>query len=246
MQRLRFLRRPPARAPGADVRFVIFAQGRTGSSLLRSLLNQHPDVSCDGEILSAAVNDALHLANERAAACARRAYGFKAKIYQLTDVQHLDAADFLRSLDDAGFRLIYLWRRNLLHHAVSNAFAERRGRYHDKAGESSTRPTVRLDPETIIGAMRRRRRHLEAERAALGDLPRLELVYEDALLDAADHQVTARRVFAYLGLQPVAVVTELAKSAAGNLRTLVSNYDELAAALSGTDLEVYLDGGVTE
>ena len=33
-------------------RFVIFAQGRSGSTALRSLLTNHPEVICEGELLA--------------------------------------------------------------------------------------------------------------------------------------------------------------------------------------------------
>lgn len=32
--------------------FVVFGMGRSGSTLLASLLNAHPSIHCDGEILS--------------------------------------------------------------------------------------------------------------------------------------------------------------------------------------------------
>ena len=38
-------RKPPTK-------FVIFGRGRSGSTLLVSLLNSNPDIHCDGEILS--------------------------------------------------------------------------------------------------------------------------------------------------------------------------------------------------
>lgn len=48
-QELKFALR--ARHPDPPRKFVIFAQGRSGSTLLTSTLDSHPDIHCDDEIL---------------------------------------------------------------------------------------------------------------------------------------------------------------------------------------------------
>src|SRR3954454_23494887 len=44
---------PWLRVAGPRVRFVIFAAPRSGTSLLTSILDGHPDIRCEGELLRA-------------------------------------------------------------------------------------------------------------------------------------------------------------------------------------------------
>ena len=76
-----------------------------------------------------------------------------------------------------------------------------------------------LDAGAIVGAMHRRREHLAAEARALRGLTHHEVVYEEDLLHASDHQRTMNRVFEFLGLVPVEVEAGLARSVSGSTRT---------------------------
>ena len=225
------------RRPGHD--FVIFAQGRTGSSLLRSLLSSHPEVHCDGEILDSPVGDPVgHVA---AAAAARRAscHGFKVKIYQLTDTQGTAVGPFLDAMEGQGRRIVYLHRSNLLRHALSNIFAERRGRYHDH--ETGERPRLQVDPATVVDTMQRRLAHLEREQAALAGRHHLDLEYEEDLLDPVTHQRTADRVFAHLDLPSHPVATRLERSVSGSLRDRIENHEELREVVAASRFAHHLD-----
>lgn len=242
------LRRLTARSPlrrhgepgpsDPETSFVIFCQGRTGSSLLRSLLNSHPAVRCEGEILADPVADPINFLAETARSSAKAVFGFKVKIYQLTDAQNVDPKAFLSDLRDRSYRIIYLRRNNLLRHAISNTFAEARKSYHDRS--TGPRPSLTVDPEQILGVMQRRQQHLDNEALVLEGFEYLTLEYEKDLLDPAQHQPTADRVFRFLGIEPVAVETDLSRSVSGSLSDRIANYEELAAALDGTEFSRFL------
>lgn len=239
----RILRRLTTRFARAEVRdpqtrFVIFCQGRTGSSLLRSLLNSHPDVRCEGEILVDPVAEPIEFLRETARNPARPVFGFKVKIYQLTDAQKVDPREFLSELRVQSYRIIYLRRNNLLRHAISNTFAEARRSYHDRS--TGPRPSLAVDPAQLIGVMQRRQKHLDNEAVVLEGFEYLTVEYERDLLDPRQHQPTADRVFAFLGLEPVSVATDLSRSVSGSLSDRIANYDELAAALDGTEFSHFL------
>jgi LPS sulfotransferase NodH len=242
------LRRLTARSPlrrhgepamsDPETRFVIFCQGRTGSSLLRSLLNSHPAVRCEGEILADPVADPLKFLEETARSSAKPVFGFKVKIYQLADAQNVDPQEFLGDLRDRSYRIVYLRRNNLLRHAISNTFAEARRSYHDRS--AGPRPSLTVDPGQIIGVMQRRQKHLENEAAVLEGFDFLTVDYEKDLLDPMQHQSTADRVFTFLGIEPAAVETDLSRSVSGSLSERIANYDELAAALEDTEFSRFL------
>src|SRR5438067_1180502 len=98
-----------------DPRFVVYCRGRDGSTLLVDLLNQLPEVHCDGEILHARV-----LAPQLYVRCCQsiapgKAYGFKLLSHHLTHVQRVsDPAAFMRHLASSGYKIIHLRRLNLL------------------------------------------------------------------------------------------------------------------------------------
>src|SRR3954469_16063388 len=101
-------------------RFLVFAQGRTGSTLLLDLLRSSPGVHCDEELLDRPVRSPhLWIAAHRAAQGAAAGYGFKVKIYQLTDAQGIaDPGRWLGGMDRRGWSVIWLHRRNLLRHVL--------------------------------------------------------------------------------------------------------------------------------
>lgn len=226
-----------------ETRFVLFAQGRTGSSLLRSLLNAHPEIHCADEVLGprAVLFPVAHV--ERLARLTEApVWGFKVKVYQLTRHQGLaDPHAFLAALAERGHRIIHLRRRNLLRQAVSNAVAVGSGRYLHAEGDEPGVVTVNLDPAETIEVMRRRLAHAAAEDAALAGLEHLDVVYEDDLLDPARHQATADRVVGYLGREPQPVATRMRRSGSPHLSDQVENWDEVAAALAGTEFEAFVD-----
>jgi hypothetical protein len=217
---------------------VIFGQGRTGSSLLRSLLNSHPAVRCEGEILADRVEDPVAFVERLAATSTKPVFGFKVKIYQLTDAQQTDPRAFLDELRKRSYRIVYLRRNNLLRHAISNEFAEARSSYHDRS--EGPRPSLTIDPQKLIGVMQRRRAHLDREAAILTDFEHVMVEYESDLLHPGRHQPTADRLFAYLGLGSAPVGTDLSRSVSGSLADRIANYDDLAAALTGTEFGVFL------
>lgn len=118
-------------------RFAIFGRGRSGSTVLTSLLNAHRHISCEGEILHDRVFfPRLHI-DWCASRCQSEVYGFKLLSYQLRDVQPIgNPARFLRSLYDGGYQFIYLTRRNLLFHALSNLNA-RQNKFHHRLQEGT-------------------------------------------------------------------------------------------------------------
>lgn len=229
-----------------EVRFCIFAQGRTGSSLLRSLLNTHPEITCVGEVLGPdPVLFPVRFVERHARLTDTPAFGFKVKIYQLTRHQGLaDPARFLTALTRRGYHLLYLHRRNVLRQAISNSFALAAGRYHLRAGEKPDVRAIRVDPDRILEVMNRRQEHTELERSVLGDVDAhtLDLAYEDHLLDPSSHQSTVDTIVSFLGLSAsVEVTTRFQRIVTGALRERIANFDEVERALAGTPFADMVD-----
>jgi len=225
------------------LRFAILTNGRSGSELLVSLLDAHPQIVCDGEILAIRRLSTQRLLEARAALAAARgarAYGFKLLRSHLLIQSAQDPADRLRALVRDGFRMIRLERRDMLQQALSYLAAENGG-YHHRRGDSIRFAPARVEPTAVIALMHALEEASTFARQALADTPHLELLYEDDLLDHDRQQQTVERVCAFLGLRSQAVASDLVKIAPNRTRALVENYDELEAALTGTRFAGYLE-----
>jgi len=219
------------------MRFVLLSNYRSGSTLMASLLNCHPEVFCDDEIFYRFIADAgcprmlsprLYLRG-RAACSPKPVYGFDLKVDQLNKVNserlhgpHLQTVAWLQRNQ---WRIVYLRRLNLFQQSLSNVLASTRRVWH-RIDESPV-PAVAILPKTLLEHMAYLEKTNAWEARAVMGLDYLELVYERDLLDASVHQKTADRVFAYLGLFSAPVKTEMRKMAASLPGLDVTNYEEL-------------------
>lgn len=229
--------------PRPPVRFVIFAQGRTGSTLLTSTLDTHSQITCHDEILGQPRAMPQRFVENAARGSGARAFGFHVKIYQLTSWQRVDdVGDWLAAMRRRGWQILYLRRENLLRHVVSSVFAEAAGTYHHWGGTKTARPkSITLPVERLRQGIDGRRRNLAAERTALGRLDHLELVYERDLEQPERQQETFGRIQEFLGVAPEPLRPSLDKAVAKPLEDLIENYDEVRMALAGTPDVAFLD-----
>ncbi len=229
--------RPGAASPAT--RFVVLTPGRAGSQLVADLLNQHSRVLCLGELLSHMWVPTLRSAHiylrGRMAMSGQPVWGFRLKWLHLIEHQRLDAAGFLHERVQSGWRLIWARRRNLAHQALSYLIAEQRRRWYDREPVTDAERRFTIDPARFRRTLARQARWRDKANAIMKHLPHEEVVYEDDLLLEARHQATADRLFAYLGVAPVAVKARLVKTAPAELSALIANADELREALGGFD-----------
>lgn len=224
-------------------KFVVFAQGRTGSTLLGDLLRSHPEIYFADELLASPVRSPRLAAARVRWRHARHAVGFHVKIYQLTDVQGItDAGGWLRGMHSHGWRVIALRRENLLRQVLSNMTAQLTNRYEDRSGESEfVRVRPHVDPDELLHWIGVRAAVGADETIALGDLPHLALTYEHDLQDPSAWSATSERVFEFLDLVPCQVSTNLRRQNDGELSGLIANYEEVSRAVSRTEYARYLD-----
>lgn len=206
--------------------FVIFGSGRSGSTLLVDLLQQLPDLHCEGEILRSRKPFPLVYIRGRAAGF-DKLYGFKLLQYHLQDIQRVDEGNFLQGLHRAGFRIVHLHRANVARIALSHLYAKHLGSYHLRGEVGRARMQVDLD--VLARDMKSYGRRLAAVQEALGDLPRLQIVYERDLVDPVRHQATVDRIADFLGVRTVPVVTDLMRSTSKDLADFIENHQEVRA-----------------
>jgi LPS sulfotransferase NodH len=247
-------------APREHLAFVIVFLPRTGSNLLASMLDSHPDIICHHELFnpteihrslsykhtslsfgSVADRDRApfaFVARAFAFADGKRAVGFKIAPGQ-------NDAVLLSLLLNRRIRKILLERLNWIQAYTSAAIAERTEVWSvlkDRAGGERTGGSkVRVDVADLRRFVRKRRlfRLLTHGLLRLTFQRFLTLDYED-LADPA----VARRILDFVGVRPDhPLETRTTKQNPTHLRDRIENYEEVRRALAGTGLAKLLDPG---
>lgn len=248
---------PNAAPPSADrVRFCIVTTGRTGSTRLRLLLDSHPSIRCHGELFGdnlstlAAPDSELHgrLVAERMADPAAflvrralvsgdtRAVGFKILYGQLTE-RWSGLLDALRS--DHDIRIVHLVRRNGIKRFLSEYFVGTVTRTHLRYAHE---PPPAVEPVTIpvaslLADLEAVSRNVQRMRELFREHPFHEIAYEDSLEDDGP---AMRELQSFLGVPPAPLSVPIRKILPDDVRLLIANIDEVAAAVRGTPYEPLL------
>jgi LPS sulfotransferase NodH len=232
------------RAP--ERRFCVWSPGRSGTQLLVELLDSHPALHCDNEILFSRVRypfSYVQACAARASGPGIEAYGFKVVYGQLQTVQSMrDPAAFLHRLSRAGYLMVAVTRRNLLRQAISWTQANTSGDFHFRGEERQRERAVHLEPTHLIARMWFLEETINSTHAAVADVPHETVWYEDDLADPTVHQATADRIVRRLGLQPQPVRTSLNRVRGdAPYEELVENWDEVRDVLVRTRFAEWLE-----
>jgi hypothetical protein len=230
---------------GAPNRFLVLCTSRTGSELLVSLLNAHPRIVCDSEILGHEVLFPRRFIEGRAVRARRdgaRAYGFKLQVNQLQDVQRLgDPAAYLAGLHRRGHRIYRLRRRNLLKQVLSFA-RTKRSVTHLTVGETHPCPgPLEVDPADVLAGLTHTERLERVADHVLAGVPHTALVYEDDLADPPSQERTLNRMFDDLGVGRYEVRPTLLPTSPARVSDALTNYDAVAAAIGQTRFAQFLE-----
>ena len=235
-------------------RFVILAVPRTGSNLLCTLLNSHPQILCHHEVFNPqGVFTALdyHCQGLTVESLRQRdddPLGFLDRVWQTgtegrcvgfkwTRGQNVDV---LKSVvGDAHVKKIVLRRRNRIKTFVSEKIAQQTQQWEVYAHHELTlpRPSIHVDAQELIQHIASNQHFyadLLADLARFGQ-PYLEVDYE-ALLDDS----TPVRMLEFLDVPlDVPLTAASVKQNSTDLRDTIANFSELAASLPD-------DGLITE
>ncbi|NBC26848.1 MAG: hypothetical protein GVY08_08300 [Bacteroidetes bacterium] len=228
-----------------QVRVVLFAQGRTGSTLLEDLICSTGHFKKNGELLNVNKGEILFPLPFIKGISKRESgknFIFHVKIYQLNRDRRrpVDAAEFMAELYAQGWKVIYLHRRNKVKHALSNFIAKERSSFH-KTDDTKEDLEIHIDPESFVKVVNDRDKFVEAEREILKDKHHLEIVYEEDLKKSENHQATVDKIMDYLGLERREVQTDYKKVIKAPPEYLVVNYDELVERIKGNGWSNYLE-----
>ena len=238
-------------------RFVILNAPRTGSNYLCTVLNSHPDILCHHEIFNPhVVGVARHLQqsgfvlgtieererdpHEFLERVWRTPMGRKCVGFKLCWRQHPIALSSV--LADAGVRKIVLKRRNPVKSFVSLLLARQTGEWviYDDVPRPAPRPRIEVDVASMretIAFNEAYYREIETTLAASGQ-SHLELFYEQ--LFSRDSREAILEFFGLPAGTEASMAGQSWKLAPASLSEVIANFDEVGAALRGTELEAHL------
>jgi hypothetical protein len=232
-------------------KFILLANYRSGSTLLASLLNCHPTIFCDGEIflnfisetrLKKMLSPQLYIQGCIDLSRNNTVYGFNLKISQLDQVRinqlHSSLHENIYSLYKKNWKIIYLQRQNIFRQAISGYLANVRKQWH--ITEKTNFQPIHIKPEDILEKIFVFQRRTSLEIDILKPIPHLKVFYEQDLLNLENHQMTADKVFNYLGLESSLVQTILQKTSSDNLADNILNYEEIVDFISQTQYAHFL------
>ena len=229
-------------------KFLIYGQGRTGSTLLVNSLNSHPQIFCEREIFmdknlpfDHQVSNYKKMMRGKSSIFRQKVYGFKVKIYQLTIQEKIKTPeDFLLHAKSCGWKILFLYRENLFEHVLSNLVAESLQQYHFGAKSDKKKYTqLRLDVNTteLVSRMKQRQDLSQAEELSLVNIPHFRIQYEEL---ASSLQQVCSDIFEYLGLCDHMSTTVIQKTNTKQYSELISNFDEVVEALLENNFDQYL------
>ena len=247
--------------------FIVLCAPRTGSTYLSSLLGSHPNIRMHGELFS--TSNLLVCPRVRRApvqylrhevySCYPpriRAVGFNLLYYHArsgrTGVPPMDPKaftdqererleriwEYLRRREE--LRVVHLRRRNPLRSLASGAVAMATEQWSRQAWEPERSPEVRvrLEPARALKRLEETAQAAAVCQCLFARHPCLDVYYED-LVNSRDSEI--RRIHDFLGVPWAAPSSMLQRQNPRPLPEMLSNYDELKAALAGTRWEALLE-----
>jgi LPS sulfotransferase NodH len=236
--------------------FIILCGARTGSTMLRLLLNSHPEVCCHGEVMApamrgfvrsqtspppetlAALRDADPAGFMREFLLRReeaRASGFKIKYEELILPGYAEIRQAL--VEDESLQIIHLTRVNRLARLASRLLAANTG--VRLVLDPAKRPTIqpfRIDPDFCRADFELMEAREKEFREAFSEHPILEVTYESLLENGAS---TLGTVQWFLGVAPAELSTPSLKIAPDNVQEIIENYVDLQAHFLGTRFQSF-------
>lgn len=226
----------------SPTRFIIFASARSGSSLLRNLMDSITNVCCEGELLH---HDVLLPSFQIYSKCARsnaEVWGCKILSYQIIRQPTIRNEErFLPYLYKKGFKCIYLRRENLVFHALSHIRARIYGYQEKKTSKEASKGGILIDPDYILSWIKISESMENYEKRLISKVPHLSLTYENNLQHEKVHQSTVNNICDFLGIKSSPVTANLRKISPRTLKESLTNYEDIQKCLSKTQYRKYLE-----
>lgn len=225
-----------------ETRFVLYAYQRTGSTLLVDLLNSHPMIDCQGELLLNRMHNPSRYLVARSVMARLPTFGFKLLTPHFSYQNIHDPQAFMTQLHESGYQIILLQRTNVFQTALSLLYAMKSWRFHFRKSHAQIElEKIWINPEELISKIEWIEHSKKIQEESVMHLPHLRLIYEEVLLVNQRHQETIDNICDYLGLSHSPVNSEFIKLTPDSIYELVTNADEVIKHISQTKYRKYIE-----
>lgn len=247
-------------------KFVLVGTQRSGTTLVQTALDSHPDILCEGELFhmrrlfreipkenygEPGYRWWLGRRLDRWAGHAMWRHAVVREYLEWFISMHQSPAlgfklmwnqtgrfpEALSFVRRNNFLLLHVRRRNSLRSLVSRFAAGARGIHHSTEKVSTPRVTVPVD--RLLPILQTISVENDNWKKLGNELPYLCVDYEDYVVDT---QIENRRMLNFLGVSAdIPIQSPLVKLTPNNLRDVIANYEAVERALSGTVYEEMLE-----
>lgn len=219
-------------------KFIILLQGRSGSQLLGDLINSHPDIYCEPEIVGwkkwPTLFDLKAYIRYKRLERKEPVFGFRFKLRHITEVQEDNISYFLQNLHRRGWKIIYLKRENRFRQEISSLIGNQQNKWQYTTVDPLVGQQFHIDCDKLLQSIQDREKFAAQEKAIVKKVPHLALIYERDLLNPDQHQETLNKVFNFIGVTSSSISTSLVKISPKNLADIISNYEEVTSFIGQT------------
>jgi len=220
-------------------KFVVIARARTGSNLLLSLLNNHPQIRALGEKFSRLGNKNTKLIfNEIFPKKSTKTIGFKLFYYHPIDSEDKSIWEILKN--DTNFKIIHLQRKNVLRTHISELIARKLDLWTDR-GRSEiglVKKKININVDEFYRVLEKNEKHIEKVKNQFQQHKMIDVFYED-LVD--NRSKTMERVFDFLNVSNYDSKTDLLKQNPEKMNDLIMNHEELVEKLINSKYSFMLE-----
>lgn len=213
-------------------KFIILTRSRSGSNLLVSYLDSHPNIYVRGEI--------FHFIKNRNYSKILKWYfsvmpkklkasGFKIFYYHPLDKKCPELWSEL--INDTSIRIIHLHRKNLIKTIISRQIALQTGAWSSEKKEYNKQSEYYINPENIEKELEQTINWRKEFNELFKEHKILEVFYEDITKNS---EVELRKIQQFLSVDVKKLSTHLKKQQTKPLKEVVENYDELKSHFKGT------------
>ena len=242
---------------------VLFHIGRSGSTVLGDLLDQHPRMFWDQEIYRSLedkapllteghnpelAGKALEILRLRMNRVAKEFYGFETKFFQLR-LTETTLPNYIEALKHLGItHFIVLERENYLRKVVSSLVSHGKKKSHQSADKQAQLTRLCVDVDNIridnnarplLAYFNEWKQDFDTLRQLLANENVLSLTYETDI--STSPTIAYERTCAFLGVAPQKVSVHYGKTNPFKLSEIIENFHEVQQHLSATPFEWMLN-----
>lgn len=221
------------------VKFVIVARSRTGSNLLRSLLNSHGDMIVFGEKFYALDGrETTSIYSEIFPNKSTKVRGFKLFYYHPSDSKDRSVWDMLQQ--DKAIKIIHLQRKNQLRVHISRLIALKTDKWRTESKKTIgvEDRKVKVDIEKMLNDFETTNTYISDTQKIFKDHKIMEVTYSSM---TQTPEQTLNEIQHFLGVPQKNLTSQMRKQNPEAIKDLVVNYDEVYEALMDTEYAFMLE-----